>query len=62
MIALQVETIEDPVECAAHVLLPCEVFGALYARDPGQARQLENNRVFTAIISFSLVQKRNAEP
>ena len=34
----KVDTDEDPRECVANVLLPHEVFGALYARDPDQVR------------------------
>ena len=54
----KVDTDEDPRECVANVLLPHEVFGALYARDPDQVRSKTYARdsvyIFFCFFPFSV--------
>ncbi|CAK9066934.1 unnamed protein product [Durusdinium trenchii] len=49
----EVDTDEDPRECVANVLLPHEVFGALYARDPDQVRE-GVNKTIAEVTAWSL--------
>ncbi|CAK9096979.1 Uncharacterized protein SCF082_LOCUS45505 [Durusdinium trenchii] len=49
----EVDTGEDPRECVANVLLPHEVFGALYARDPDQVRE-GVNKTIAEVTAWSL--------
>ena len=51
--AIQVDSNEDPLECTASVLLPHEIFGALYDRDK---RQVGDSEIFMFPITNVLVK------